>query len=346
MEDLRAYFSKPEYFAILNLHIKLADGTIGQIEHEYQMALSLYQCIDLTPRERAAAELLAFISNHRAIAWQRESEPPNGNEPAPPLVKIEADALANQTLDAVNRYAAFLPEPERAVLLADCEAAPEVALDGITRVTWIDNEGRVRLDHDENFQMVSPFEVDSIWHLTDSWGIDLACRLILLGYNEDIKRSISYGFEHCPEGSTGRDRAHALITIADRFMTLAKSTIALGNTLKNSDTPANWVAWAKCKGYSVAHLMPTETKVKAVLKEKSLTTQGGGWKEQSRVIADECFDRDTSNGCRDSLDSYCNRVMEKMQERDIKGPRGIIDNLNTIKRDALQGDKWWRKKQK
>lgn len=125
----------------------------------------------------------------------------------------------------------------------------------MTEKTWIDHEGRLRLEHDENFQMVSPFEVDSIWHLTDSWDIGQACRLILLGYNEDIKRSINYGFEHCPEGSTGRDRASALIDITSRFMTLAKSTIAIGK-LKDPDTPANWIEWAKDKGYSVAHLMP------------------------------------------------------------------------------------------
>ncbi len=66
------------------------------------------------------------------------------------------------------------------------------------------------------------------------------------------------------------------------------------------------------------------------------------WKEQARAIADECFDADTKAGCRDSLNSYSKRVMEKMQERGIKGPRGIIDNANTIKREALQGGKWWQ----
>ncbi len=35
--------------------------------------------------------------------------------------------MANQTRDAVKRYTAFLPEHERDVLLADCEAASEAA---------------------------------------------------------------------------------------------------------------------------------------------------------------------------------------------------------------------------
>lgn len=82
----------------------------------------------------------------------------------------------------------------------------------------------------------------------------------------------------------------------------------------------------------------------------------GDWQEQARFIADECFDRDTIMGCRDSLGSknpqqkivggYAYRVMEIMQQRGIKGPRGIIDNPGTIMREALQGKKWWANKLK
>jgi hypothetical protein len=70
------------------------------------------------------------------------------------------------------------------------------------------------------------------------------------------------------------------------------------------------------------------------------------WQEQARVIADECFDRDTKDGTRDSLVGYSRRVMDEMQSRGVKGPRGIIDNPNTIMREALQGEKWWKNKQK
>lgn len=73
---------------------------------------------------------------------------------------------------------------------------------------------------------------------------------------------------------------------------------------------------------------------------------GDDWKVQARVIADECFDRDTANNCRDSLSGYSKRVMELMQKREIKGPRGIIDNANTVMREALQGGKWWANKSK
>ena len=72
----------------------------------------------------------------------------------------------------------------------------------------------------------------------------------------------------------------------------------------------------------------------------------GNWKDHARAIADELFDHDTKQQTRDSLDGYARRVMEKMQERGIHGPRGRFDNHNTIKREALQGSKWWREKPK
>ncbi len=73
MGDLRVYIETPEHNAALRLRINLANGTIGKIEHEYQMALSLFQCDDLTPHGRAAAHLLAVISNHRAITHGKGS---------------------------------------------------------------------------------------------------------------------------------------------------------------------------------------------------------------------------------------------------------------------------------
>lgn len=220
--DLSAFLDLPGYDDVRKMWGKL-NGQVGLIQREQQCAHSLHQCSDLTPRERAAAELLAVISNHWAIAWQGSTEPPNGNKPEPPLTKVEADALATQTLNAVKRYAAFLPEREAAILLRDCETA---------------------LD----------------------------------------------------------------------------------------DTPA------AAKG------------------KAGTTTPGDDWTDEARVIAEECFEADTKAGVRDSLATknsvghitggYCFRVMGIMQERGIKGPRGIIGNPATIMREALQGKKWWANKQK
>lgn len=101
----------------------------------------------------------------------------------------------------------------------------------------------------------------------------------------------------------------------------------------------------------------TITKIKDASHKSSI---GKDWKEQARMIADECFDADTNNNCRDSLvtrkkksngtyeivGGYAYRVMEIMQERKIHGPRGRIGNANTVMREALQGKKWWANKPK
>lgn len=114
MQDLRQYILIPEYDTTFQLHAKLAgDAELGRIWREMEIAHSLFQSIDLTPREAAASHLLAVISNHRAITWQREPRPPSGNKPAPPLENTEADALVRQTGESVKDYAVFLPKAER-----------------------------------------------------------------------------------------------------------------------------------------------------------------------------------------------------------------------------------------
>jgi len=80
--------------------------------------------------------------------------------------------------------------------------------------------------------------------------------------------------------------------------------------------------------------------------ESATSEANNDWKEKARAIADELFDIDTKNNCRDSLKGYSSRVMDKMQERNIHGPRGRIDNHGTISREALQGKKWWANKSK
>lgn len=92
--------------------------------------------------------------------------------------------------------------------------------------------------------------------------------------------------------------------------------------------------------------------------EASTTLCDHDWRVHARFIADECFDHDTNANppVRDSLSSknsrgeitggYAFRAMVIMQERGIKGPRGIINNPATIMRDALQGKHWWANKKK
>ncbi len=90
----------------------------------------------------------------------------------------------------------------------------------------------------------------------------------------------------------------------------------------------------------------TPADVPAAKVKADTSPSGEGWEVQARAIADECFDIDTKGRCRDSLKGYSKRVMELMQERGVKGARGIIDNPATIMREALQGKKWWANKSK
>lgn len=80
--------------------------------------------------------------------------------------------------------------------------------------------------------------------------------------------------------------------------------------------------------------------------KRAATGATGNWQDDARAIADECFDADTKGNCRDSMAGYARRVMDIMQQRNIHGPRGLIDNSKTIEREALQGSKWWQHKKK
>lgn len=194
---------------------------------------------------------------------------------------------------------------------------------------------------DANYQFVehspSPCDIDE-WFLFDSWGFEFACKLITLGYPVWFERHAEE-VKGWPQDCEGRDRFSTMCFVYERALGIATSSVKAG-TIKEHDTPANWVRWAQDKGYSVAHLIP------AKMKTVTGTTPGDDWKENARAIADECFDHDTKMKCRDSLKGYSGRVMDIMQERGIKGLHGIFDNPNTIMREALQGKKWWANKSK
>lgn len=93
-------------------------GPIGLIQHERDRAIDFWGCIDLSPQQQAAAHLLAVISNHWAIAWWRDADTPDGSEPLPALEPEQKAQLCNETLQAAQQYAAFLPERQAAALLA------------------------------------------------------------------------------------------------------------------------------------------------------------------------------------------------------------------------------------
>jgi len=155
---------------------------------------------------------------------------------------------------------------------------------------------------------------------------------------------------------------------ADKFSKLYRLLEANINDTHFTSTDRNTVrlpefaAWCASIDWDIppklAALAKTPDTVTVVKNKNKQETEidGNDWKEKARIIADECFDHDTNLSTRDRLlhrntrgdyiGGYAFRVMEKMQERGIHGPRGRIDNAATIAREALQGEKWWGKKEK
>lgn len=121
-QALAAYLDTPN----TNLAVELAGGSErAEIEYECRFAQEFWNdCKDLTPREHAAARLLAAISNHWLHVWQREPNPPDGLEPAPPLENWQVVELEAQTAKAVRDYALAVPEHAAAVLAAVEQAPP------------------------------------------------------------------------------------------------------------------------------------------------------------------------------------------------------------------------------
>ncbi len=120
----------------------------------------------------------------------------------------------------------------------------------------------------DNYQFLMRYRVSANgkhelaqWFLHDTWDIELACKLITLGYPvqfEDIRKE----GDRCLH-VYDMDKFNKMEFAYDRALGIAKSSVQ-AFTIKEHDTRANWIEWAKDKGYDVAHLMPAETKLEAV----------------------------------------------------------------------------------
>lgn len=112
---LAPYMGTERGYAVKEI-LQFIGGPTAGLKHERDAAMRLYACEDLTPQERAAAHLLAVVSNHRAITWWREPDTPDGSPPLPPLKAVQVKKLREQTQDALAKFAARLPEREADVL--------------------------------------------------------------------------------------------------------------------------------------------------------------------------------------------------------------------------------------
>lgn len=129
-----------------------------------------------------------------------------------------------------------------------------------------------RLMPDERNQFVQTNIQGEEWADYDSWGIEQACKLITLGYPVWLE-GMAEEVKGWPLDCEGRDRFNTMTLVYYRALRIAKSTVHAG-MIKEHDTPANWIKWAKNKGYSVAHLMPADAhaaKVEALPVEQADT---------------------------------------------------------------------------
>jgi hypothetical protein len=68
------------------------------------------------------------------------------------------------------------------------------------------------------------------------------------------------------------------------------------------------------------------------------------WQETARQLADEYFSSRQKQGDNPKLDDICDAVCEQMIEKKIFGAQGRKLSSGAIRRDALQGEKWYQKR--
>lgn len=107
-------------------------------------------------------------------------------------------------------------------------------------------------DKSNQFLCGYPNSHDDEWMVYDSWNAEIAVKLITIGYPVDFMAHAEM-IKDWPDDAPGRYGYHAMLIVYSRARNIAESSIAAGK-IKNPDTPLNWIAWAKSKGYNTAHL--------------------------------------------------------------------------------------------
>lgn len=120
---------------------------------------------------------------------------------------------------------------------------------------YLDGEGVPRVD--ENYQFIVMREAcgNDVNLLMDSWDVQLACKMIVFGFNIDVQSHIESGLVEGEEDSYNFGMANCMIIVMNRILRLAKSAVAIGN-IRENDRPENWISWARTKGYDTDHLSP------------------------------------------------------------------------------------------
>jgi len=182
------------------------------------------------------------------------------------------------------------------------------------------------------------------WFLYDSWGIEQACKLITIGYPVDLG-SMAKEVKDWPPDCEGRDRFSTMVWVYSRALSIAKSSVNAG-TIKEHDTPANWIKWAEGKGYSVAHLItnaPAEKVEAANTNDTASDAPKGDDKVTSNWIllvqaeaARQWLMRKKMN-CSPTKNNIKNDLAKICSEKNIVTDYGIHPTADYIYRHVLRG---------
>lgn len=175
-------------------------------------------------------------------------------------VRISSESL-NKILDAWSKAQA-------GVWIADtaqpggmrCQHGPDWMFPTDTPAAKEDRGDMIAI---QSLYYATKYTGDRPWLKHDTWGAELACKLIVFNYPVNLQGSGWDGLKNWHIDKWGRKAPIVLNGYFERVFNMAKSSVN-GAKIREHDTPANWIEWAKDKGYDVAHLMPAETKVEAV----------------------------------------------------------------------------------
>lgn len=190
---------------------------------------------------------------------------------------------------------------------------------------------------------------DDDWMAYDAWDMETAVKLITIGYPVDLD-SMAEEAKAWPVDAWGRDNLGAVITVYSRAWRIAASSIAMGN-INAPDTPANWIAWAQSKGYSVEHLTRCLANSTAPAAEELTAATGGS----ANAASDEGETIETSEGTDERLaglfDAVGTEHLEKMFPADGKwglwADKAAREGLRDAARDGrakfnpYRAAQWW-----
>ena len=199
-------------------------------------------------------------------------------------------------------------------------------------VKWIDSDGQQRIHHDDNHQMVMKHgEDDSSWLKMDSWEIDFATAVIVLGYTENIQGHIDYLSNQ--NNRSDIDRADVMKKILNRFHELAQSAIN-ADILQEYSSPTKWLVWAQSKGYKTDHLI-SENQVASLTTDHESTNNN--FTNNSKINARE--------GGYKERDEFVIELIKDRPELLVMRPKEIKEELQELNKSLFIAgyDGWWRK---